>query len=99
MKKTFKNTFALIFQREIIIDNTTYRLPYYMSFLKAFLNTIYVMGGFLALGASISIFFQSFDIEPNLWIVVPLTILIPLLINCLIVYFTPLVEVQEKSNE
>lgn len=98
-KKTFKNTFALIFQRELIVDNTTYRLPYYISFLKALLNTIYVLGGFLALSASISIFFQSFDIEPNLWIVVPLTILIPLLINFCIVFISPLVEVKEKIYE
>ncbi|WP_128982428.1 hypothetical protein [Halarcobacter ebronensis] len=99
MKKTLKNTFDLIFQREIIIDNTTYRLPYYISFLKALLNTIYVMGGFLMVGGSISMFFQSLNIKPNLWIVVPLTIFIALLINFLIVYFSPLVEVKEKINE
>lgn len=99
MKKTFKTTFSLIFQSEITINNTTYRLPYYISFLKAFLNTIYFFGGFLLIGGSISMFLQSLNIKPNLWIVVPLTIFIPLLINYIIVYFSPLVEVKENNDE
>ncbi|AXX92193.1 hypothetical protein CPU12_01190 [Malaciobacter molluscorum LMG 25693] len=99
IKKTFKNTFALILQRYIIIDNKKYRLPYYIKIPKELLNFIYGMGGFLMVGGSISMFFQSFNIEPNLWIVIPLTIFIALLINFLIVYFSPLVEVQEKINE
>lgn len=75
IKKTFKTTFSLIFQSEITINNTTYRLPYFIFFLKAFLNFVYFFGGFLLMGGSISMFLQSLNIKPNLWVVVPLTIL------------------------
>lgn len=99
MKKTFKNNLELIFKRNMIIDGKKYRLPYYISIIKEMLNLIYFLGGFLALSASISMFLQFLDIKPNLWIVVPLTIFIPFLVNYIIVYFSPLIEVKENIDE
>jgi hypothetical protein len=99
MKKTFKNNLELIFKRNMITDGKKYRLPYYISIIKEMLNLIYFLGGFLALGGSFSMFLQFLGIKPNLWVVVPITIFIPLLINYIIVYFSPLVEVKENIDE
>lgn len=96
--KTFRNYLNLIFTRSMVIKDKKYRLPYYVSFIKEMLNLIYVLGGFLIVGGSISIFLQSLNIELPFGIVISLTIFIPLLVNFVIVYFSPLVEVKDNNN-
>lgn len=99
IKKTFKNYFDLIFQNYTIIDNKEYRLPYYIYIPKTILNFIYVFGGFLLVSSSFSMFLQSINIQPNLLTVVTSIILIPLIVNYLIVYLSPLVEVKEDDKK
>ncbi|MDX4028714.1 hypothetical protein [Aliarcobacter skirrowii] len=102
IKKTFKNHFDLIFQNYTIIDNKEYRLPYYIYIPKTILNFIYIFGGFLITSSTFSMFLQSINIKPNLLTVVSSIILTPLLLNFLIVYFSPLVKVEtikEKQNK
>ncbi|WP_257120226.1 hypothetical protein [Arcobacter vandammei] len=99
IKKTFKNYFDLIFQNYTIIDNKEYRLPYYIYIPKTILNFIYLFGGFLLVSSSFSMFLQSINIQPNLLTVVTSIILIPLIVNYLIVYLSPLVEVKEDDKK
>lgn len=94
IKKTFKNNFDLIFKRNTIIDNKKYRLPYYISIFKEMLNFLYIFGGFLLISSSFSMFLQSIKIQPNLLTVITSIIFTPIFINYLIVYFSPLVEVE-----
>ncbi|AXX84611.1 hypothetical protein [Aliarcobacter skirrowii] len=102
IKKTFKNHFDLIFQNYTIIDNKEYRLPYYIYIPKTILNFIYLFGGFIILAALIGELFEIFNIKLSFSAIIFLTILIPILLNYLIVYFSPLVKVEtieEKQNK
>lgn len=99
IKKTLKNTFQLIFRRHIIVEDKKYRLPYLYSFLKELLNVIYIMGGFLYLGANISILAQSLGISIAPWFVIFLTVLILLVVNILIVYFSPWIEKKDEKHD
>jgi len=87
----YKNT-------HIKIDNTNYRISNIIKFLIHLIYTIFIMGGFLYLGASISIFTQSLSINLSFWFLILLTILILLIIHFLIVYISPLVEIKDNQD-
>lgn len=96
---SFKNIINLIFGYKTLINNRTYRLNHLASFIQHGINFIFIMGGFLYLGAQISIFANSFNIELSLITVGLLMFMFMFLLNLLIVKISPLVEIIEEEKK
>lgn len=86
--KTLKNTLILTFKGKINIDGHIYLLSLFSKLLKTIINVLFIMGGFLFLGAVISIISQSFNILIPFWILILFLFLILFSINFLITYFS-----------
>ncbi|QDF30305.1 hypothetical protein [Halarcobacter anaerophilus] len=88
MNEKIKYTLALTFKEKINIDGYFYTLPIVTKLLKTIVNVLFVMGGFLSLGAIISILTQKFDFTIPFWLLILFLLLILLSVNFFITYIS-----------
>ncbi len=86
----------LIFFSSVKIEGKKYKIYWIMEAIQIFINLFFIMGGIIFIAVGFDYFFKLINLTVDGYISSILSILLILIVNILIVKFSPLVKIEEN---